>query len=298
MLNSLIIGCGDIGKRVGRLLQQRDHTVTALVRSQKSAMQLASSNFTTLISDLDNTSVSLPSLDADTHIFYFAPPSDEGDHDLRMQHFLQALTHSETQPTRIIYISTTAVYGDSRGAWIDEQTPTQPGNPRGRRRLDAENQLITYQQQRSVAVTILRVPGIYSANRLPFQQIKEGRPILKQAIAPFSNRIHANDLSEICVSAATCHQPSCVIYNVSDGNPGSISQYFHEVALAFSLPPPPEIDWPAAEQQLSPGMLSYLRESKRIDGRLVIKSLGITLRYPTLEMGLRQCQEELSGPDD
>jgi len=293
MLNALIIGCGDIGIRVGRALQQQGYNITGFVRSSESAIKLKAFDFDVSVGDLDQPTQPRPPIDSESLVFYCAPPTTEGERDLRMRRFLNSLASLSAQPARIIYISTTAVYADSKGDWINEQTPTQPSNTRGKRRLDAEQQLIEFQRHRPTAISILRVAGIYSANRLPFRQINARQPVLKLDIAPYSNRIHADDLTSICIAAAQSTTKQVAIFNVSDGNPGSISQYFREVALAFNLPAPPEITWDAAQQTLSPGMLSYLRESKRIDNRLVAKALNITLRYPTLEAGLSQCAEEL-----
>ncbi|MCF6325638.1 MAG: sugar nucleotide-binding protein [Gammaproteobacteria bacterium] len=292
MLNAIIIGCGDIGARVGQRLQPQ-YQVTGIVRSVKRAAKLESFGFSAVISDLDQPASPLPAMPSNSLIFYFAPPTESGDQDLRMKNFLSTLESSSSAPARIIYISTTAVYADSKGEWINEQTPTQPGNSRGKRRLDAEQQLIEFQRHHPVSISILRVSGIYSANRLPFRQIKTRQPILQLEVAPFSNRIHADDLANICIATALKPTKSVAIFNVSDGNPGSISQYFKEVALTFNLQPPPEISWERAQQTLSPGMLSYLRESKRIDSRLIKRELGITLRYPTLALGLKQCATEL-----
>lgn len=292
MLNAIIIGCGDIGVRVAQRLQQQCQ-VTGIVRSTESAVKLESFGFNMAIFDLDQPASALPAMPSNSLIFYFAPPTESGNQDLRMKNFLSTLKSSSSSPARIIYISTTAVYADSKGEWINEQTPTQPGNSRGKRRLDAEQQLIEFQRHHPVSISILRVSGIYSANRLPFRQIKARQPILQVDIAPFSNRIHADDLANICIAAALNTSKSTAIFNVSDGNPGSISQYFKEVALTFNLPPPPEISWEAAQQMLSPGMLSYLRESKRIESRLIKRELGITLCYPTLVSGLKQCATEL-----
>ncbi|VAW87916.1 Nucleoside-diphosphate-sugar epimerases [hydrothermal vent metagenome] len=292
MLNAIIIGCGDIGVRVAQRLQQQCQ-VTGIVRSTESAVKLESFGFNMAIFDLDQPASALPAMPSNSLIFYFAPPTESGNQDLRMKNFLSTLKSSSSSPARIIYISTTAVYADSKGEWINEQTPTQPGNSRGKRRLDAEQQLIEFQRHHPVSISILRVSGIYSANRLPFRQIKARQPILQVDIAPFSNRIHADDLANICIAAALNTSKSTAIFNVSDGNPGSISQYFKEVALTFNLPPPPEISWEAAQQMLSPGMLSYLRESKRIESRLIKRELGITLCYPTLASGLKQCATEL-----
>jgi len=293
MLNAIIIGCGDIGIRVGQRLQQQHYQVTGIVRSAESAAKLESLGFKAVIFDLDQPGLPLPTIQTYNLIFYFAPPTEDGEHDLRMKNLLSTLTPTSEPPARIIYISTTAVYADSKGKWINEQTPAQPGSSRGKRRLDAEQQLIEFQHHHPVNISILRVSGIYSANRLPFRQIKARQAILKLEAAPFSNRIHADDLANICIAAALNTDKATAIFNVSDGNPGSISQYFKEVALAFKLQSPPEISWERAQQVLSPGMLSYLRESKRIDSRLIKHELGITLCYPTLESGLKQCVTEL-----
>ena len=294
MLNAIIIGCGDIGLRVARQLQAKHYQITAIVRTAESARRLTMLGFNAAAIDLDQPELLLPKIPANSLIFYFAAPTETGGQDLRMKNFLNALVSSATQAERIIYISTTAVYADSKGAWICEQSPTQPGNARGKRRLDAEQQLIEFQRNQPVNISILRVTGIYSANRLPFIQIKAQQPILALEIAPYSNRIHADDLTSVCVASALNTNKSIAIFNVSDGNPGSISQYFKEVALAFKLQPPPEIDWETAQQTLSPGMLSYLRESKRIDSRLMTAELGVTLKHPSLELGLKQCVAELA----
>jgi len=293
MLNAIIIGCGDIGLRVARQLQAKHYQITAVVRTVESARRLTMLGFNAATIDLDQPEPLLPQISANSLIFYFAAPTETGEQDLRMKNFLNTLASSATQAERIIYISTTAVYADSKGAWISEQSPTQPGNARGKRRLDAEQQLIEFQRNHPVNISILRVTGIYSANRLPFRQIKAQQPILALEIAPYSNRIHADDLTSVCIASALNTNKPIAIFNVSDGNPGSISQYFKEVALAFKLQPPPEIDWETAQQTLSPGMLSYLRESKRIDSRLMTTELGVTLRYPSLEPGLKQCVTEL-----
>ncbi len=293
MLNALIIGCGDIGIRVGEKLQQQGYSITTVVRSDNSAEKLKRYGFDSRCEDLDQPMLTLPTLSNDYLLFYFVPPTAEGEQDLRMSRFLSSLASAPRQPVHIVYISTTAVYADSAGNWIDETAPTQPVTARGKRRLDAEQQLIEYQHHRATTLSILRVAGIYSASRLPFRQIQARQPILKRVIAPYSNRIHADDLADIAIAAALNTTTSVAIFNASDGHPSSISQYFWEVASAFALPYPPEITWEAAHQLLSPGMLSYLRESKRIDSRRLTTELGVSLRYPTLELGLQQCVSEL-----
>ncbi len=294
MLNAIIIGCGDIGLRVAQRLQQLNYTVSATARSQESANRLILLGFKTATIDLDAGPPTLPAINAKTVIFYFAPPPGAGEIDPRMDNFLQSLATSPALPAKVLYISTTAVYHESNGHWVNEQSPTRPLNARGKRRLDAESQLMQFQKCHPVKVTIFRVAGIYSANRLPLKQIAARKPILKLAIAPYSNRIHAIDLAEICVVAAQKKAEPLAIFNVSDGKPGSISQYYQQVAHHFMLPAPPEISWEAAQEEMSPAMLGYLKESKRVDSSLITAELAVSLHYPTLEAGLQQCVTELN----
>jgi nucleoside-diphosphate-sugar epimerase len=169
---------------------------------------------------------------------------------------------------------------------VTEDSPANPQTARGRRRLDAENALRTWGLGHGVPVVILRVPGIYGPGRLPVTAIKERRPVVAEIESGFTNRIHSEDLADICVAAAERGRPDS-IYNVSDGHPGTLAGYYNAVADALGLPRPPVISRDAAGQVLSAGMLSYLRESRRIDNRRMREELGVTLRYPTLEAGLK-----------
>jgi nucleoside-diphosphate-sugar epimerase len=132
---------------------------------------------------------------------------------------------------------------------------------------------------------ILRVPGIYGGGRWPLQRIKDGKQVLNEAESAWVNRIHADDLADICVQAME-NASSPRIYNVSDNAPSSMTDYFNKVADAFGLKRPPQISRIEAEAQLSPAMLSYLDESRRVDGSLLLKELDISLRYPDLDAGL------------
>ena len=159
---------------------------------------------------------------------------------------------------------------------------------------------MTWSEQTGVPVVILRVGGIYGPKRLPVERLKQGLPILKEALSPYTNRIHEDDLAMICVTAAdkspnrASNQASTqAIYNVSDGKPSTMSRYFKDIAQALGLPQPPEVDMAQAKQMLSAGMLSYLQESRRIDNRKLIRELGVQLQYPDFETGLAACLESL-----
>lgn len=279
----LIAGCGYIGRRVAALLRARGSAVTGLVRCKESAHQLAASGVNALVLDLDQD---IPPLDPGYRdIFYFAPPPGEGATDTRMTRMLDAFGQP---PRRIVYISTSAVYGDCEGAWIDEGQPVNPATARGQRRLDAERQLMAWAQAHGVQWIILRVPGIYGPGKLPLARLRQGLPVLREDQAPYTNRIHADDLATICVAAMDADQVDA-IYNVSDGHPGNMTDYFFRVADAAGLPRPPVVAREEAEAVLSAGMLSFLNDSRRMRNDRMLNELGIVLRYPDLESGLKSC---------
>lgn len=277
-----IIGCGDIGLRVARQWLERGAAVRALARSEDSAARLAAAGIDAVPGDLDAPAslVALPINGAT--VYYFAPPPLQGVTDSRMH----AFTAAGLKPERVVYISTSGVYGDRAGAWVDEDTPPAPGTDRARRRLDAETTLRAWGREAGVAVTILRVGGIYGPGRWPLERLQAGTPVLREEECGYTNRIHADDLAAICVAAAE-RGGADRIYNVSDGRNGTMTEYFYAVADRFGLPRPPALTMEQAQQQLSAAMLSYLTESRRMDNRRLLQELGVTLRYQDLADGLK-----------
>ncbi|MCW8874409.1 MAG: SDR family oxidoreductase, partial [Gammaproteobacteria bacterium] len=222
----LILGCGDVGRRVARSCQAAGAAVTGLVHSPRSAAQLRDLGIEALVADLD---LPLPPLaSAGTELYYFAPPPPSGDRDPRMSAVLAALER-DGLPRRIVYISTSAVYGDCAGAWIDEDAPLRPDTTRGLRRLDAERQLQAWLERTGIPVVILRVPGIYGPGRLPLERLRKGLPLLREDQCPYTNRIHADDLAVICRAAMARGVPGTA-YNVSDGHPSNMVDYFNRIA--------------------------------------------------------------------
>lgn len=289
MTEVYIAGCGDIGQRVAALWQQRNARVTVLARNPARSAEYAAERLIAVIGDLDQPTT-LPAPAAGSLIYYFAPPPLRGTTDPRLHHFLQAIRR-DVLPARIVYISTSGVYGDVHGAWVTEESAVNPTTDRSRRRLDAEQTLQQWSAQHKVPIVILRVPGIYGPGRLPIDVVKSGRPILREAESMYSNRIHADDLAQIAVVAGLADRPPG-IYNVSDGQPGSMAQYFKAVADLIGVPRPPEVSLEEAQRVLSPEMMSYLTESRRIDNTKMLRDLRVVLRYPTLAEGLRNgCNE-------
>lgn len=220
-------------------------------------------------------------------IYYFAPPPPQGETDSRLENFLNAIP-ADALPKHIIYISTSGVYGDCQGEWVTETSPLKPGTDRSKRRLAAEQLLNRWTRQHNVSSVILRVGGIYGPGKLPLQRLKQGITILHRDIAPYSNRIHADDLALVC-QAATQAPGQHSVYNVCDNQASSMSDYFIRVAKHAGLPAPTEVDWQQAETELSPVMLSYLHESRRMNNSKMLNELNIELAYPDLESGLSAC---------
>ncbi len=277
----LIIGCGDIGRRIARIAQSRGDSVSALVRSEQSRSELQKLGIHVFQADLDGE---IEALDVDgIMVVYLAPPPQTGTKDQRMEHLLNAMSGS---PGSFLYLSTTGVYGDCNGEWVDETRPVAPLADRAWRRLHAEQQLIQAAGRHGWRYVIMRVAGIYGAQRLPLQRIKERQPVLRAELAPFTNRIHEDDLANVSLGLLQ-KGGSGEIYNVTDGHPGTMSEYFLTVARYAGLPKPPEIDMRQAHSELSTGMMSYLRESRRISNRKLLDLPGLELRYATLEDGLK-----------
>ncbi len=288
--NVLIIGCGDIGRRVAALAKEKRATVTALVRSAEKGELLHELGVATVPGDLDDpeTLGALPTSGA--VVFYFAPPPGGGITDPRVRSFCAAVS-PKNEPGKVVYISTTGVYGDCGGAVVTEETPVNPQTARAKRRLDAETTLLAWGEERNVPVVILRVTGIYGPGRLPVRHIAEGQPVLRAEEAPLTNRIHADDLARVCIAAALRGQAGD-IFNVSDGQAGTMTDYFNAVADAAGIPRPRQVTMDEARQVMSPLMLSYVTESRQMDNRKMIEKLGIRLLYPDLASGLRASLEK------
>ncbi len=284
----IIIGCGDIGQRFAALAACNGFKpLYGTTRTSENSDNLLTRGITPILANFDDpTSLGhLPT--ADATLLYFVPPPGGGIHDSRARNFCQALPELP-RPSQIIYISTTAVYGDNGDELITELTPPAPDTSRGRRRLDAEKTFQQFGREHHIPVTILRVAGIYGPGRLPLQQLRSNHPVLIPAEAKPTNRIHAEDLANICL-AAVDQGVDQEIYNVCDGHHGTLTEYFTAAAALLGFPAPPQITLAEAHKVMTPLMLTYVREGHRISNRKIINDLGITLTYPTLAEGLASC---------
>ena len=284
MQKILIIGSGDVARRILPHLAGR-YRVFALLRNAARAKDWRADGVQPLIADLDERC----SLDriaglADV-VLHLAPPPNQGLVDLRTKHLLAALGKGKSLPRRLIYVSTTGVYGDCGGALIDETRRLNAESPRAARRIDAEQTLRAWGRRNGVKVSILRAPGIYAADRLPLERLEKGLPALQAADDVFTNHIHAEDLAAACV-AAIRHGAANRAYNVVDDSDLKMADYFDQVADAFACPRAPRLSRTAAAALLSPMQMSFMRESRRIANRRIKQELKLRLAFPTVTDGI------------
>ena len=278
-----LIGCGYVGTLVAQLEQTADRICTAVSHNRLHGAQLAQLGLTVHTADLDNiASLNTLSLDG-VDLYYFAPPPATGQRDTRLRNLRTACRH-RTHPRRLVLISTSGVYGDCQGDWVDETRPPNPQTDRARRRLDAEHTAQAWAAHDGFPLSILRVPGIYGPDRLPLTRLRRGSPVLNEHESPWSNRIHVDDLARACLAARRCVTGGT--FNIADGNPSTMTDYFNQTADALAIPSPPQISLAQAQRQLSPQMCSYLTESKRLDITRLRHVLGVTPVFTDLRRGL------------
>ena len=282
----LIVGCGDVGLRVLKLLQGR-WRVLALSSSPQRLATLRSLGALPLFGNLDQppTLGRLGAL-ADA-VLHLAPPPLQGVDDPRTRALLAALARGG-RVQRLVYASTSGVYGDCAGARFDETRAVQPGSDRARRRVDAELRVRWFGRSTGARVSALRIPGIYASDREgghPRERLLRGTPVLLAQDDVYTNHIHADDLARICVRALTHGLPGRV-YHASDSTELKMGDYFDLAARLCQLPAPPRIGRDQAADLLSPMQMSFMSESRRLDNRRLRRELRLQLLYPTVMEGL------------
>jgi nucleoside-diphosphate-sugar epimerase len=277
MKRLLVAGFGDVARRAAPLLASRFEVLRAA----------RSDGF-----DLDRPeTLVLGRVDAVLHL---APPPGEGDRDTRTANLLAALESGRILPTRLVYVSTSGVYGDCGGALVDETRPIAPQTARARRRADAERRLAIWCSSHAARLVVLRVPGIYAKDRLPLARLRAGTPVLRVEDDVYTNHIHADDLAAIAVRALEDDAPAG-IYNASDDSEMRMADWLDLVACRHGLPRPQRLPRAELEAKVSAELYSFMNESRRLDNRRLKRELGIELRYPTVYEGLKH--EHAAGVD-
>jgi len=275
----LIIGCGDIGLRVAKQLS-RSHRVFALTSQQSRFQELREVGATPILGNLDQPESLWRLAGLAQTVIHLAPPQNSGNRDCRTRNLIRILAQGSNAVRRLIYISTTGVYGDHRGAKVSEITPVNPQSERAKRRLDAERVLRLWGPANGVAVTILRVPGIYATDRLPIERLESKTPALVAEEDAYSNHIQSDDLARL-VCAAVYHGKPQRIINACDGGETKMGDYFDEVADAFGLQRPARLPGNELQKIVSPMLWSFMRESRRVTNAR-LHELKTPLRYPSV----------------
>jgi nucleoside-diphosphate-sugar epimerase len=275
----LIIGCGDIGIRVAKQLSL-GHRVFALTSSSHRFQELREAGATPILGNLDQPESLWRLAGLAQTVIHLAPPQNQGNRDHRTRNLLRILAQGSSAVRRLIYVSTTGVYGDHRGAKVSELTPVNPQSERAQRRVDAERALRLWGPAHGIAVTILRVPGIYAANRLPLERLQSQMPALLPEEDAYSNHIHSDDLARLVCAAVYHGKPQRVI-NACDGNETKMGDYFDEVADAFGLARAPRMPANQLQEIVSPMLWSFMRESRRVTNTR-LSELKTPLRYPSV----------------
>jgi nucleoside-diphosphate-sugar epimerase len=282
----LIVGCGDIGMRVARLLRGRWRLIGLITCAQR-VEELRSAGVVPVVGNLDDAATLARLAGLAESVLHLAPPGPTGEKDMRSAHLLRALA-LKNLASRIVYVSTSGVYGDCGGLRFDETRIVNPATARARRRVDAEARLRWYGRAFGVRVTLLRVPGIYAADRPgghPRERLLRGVPVLAAEDDVYTNHIHADDLARACVVALHHGRPQRVVH-VCDDTEMKMGDYFDLAADLCCLPRPPRIARAEAAATLSPVLLSFMSESRRLDNHRLKTELRLRLRYPTVADGV------------
>ena len=280
----LIIGFGDIAQRMIPLLAGRCR-IYALVRDPRRFALLRALGVTPIPGDLDEPASLAPLAGLAHDLMHLAPSPDRGVRDTRTAHLVAALAKGGSLPQHLVYISTSGVYGDCGGELVPETRPPRPQTERARRRADAERQLRDWGRRSGVRVSILRVPGIYAADRLPLARVTRGTPALNAEEDAYVNHVHADDLARIAVAALRRGGPRRM-YNAADDAPIRMGDYFDLVPDRFGLPHPPRVTRTEAERVLPENLRSFMNESRRLVNRRLKQELRLTLRFPSVRHGI------------
>ena len=282
----LIIGCGDVGLRVLRLLAGR-WRVFALTSTPSRASALRALGAVPLVGNLDEPATLGRLAGLADRVLHLAPPPGQGRSDPRTAALLRALARGG-RVSRLVYASTSGVYGDCGGAWVDETRPVAPATDRAWRRVDAEARVRHFGRSTGAAALVLRIPGIYALDREggdPRERVRRGTPVLRVEDDVHTNHIHADDLARACMAALVRGGPQRVIH-VSDDGTLPMGDHQDRIADLTGLPRPPRISRADALTTLSPMTMSFLSESRRLCNARLKRELRLQLRFATVDEAL------------
>ena len=274
----LSLGHGYSARALAARLLPRGWQVIGTTRSAGKAEALAAEGVEPLIWPGEDAG---PALERATHLLSSVAPGEAGDPVLATlgPEIGAAARHLQW----VGYLSTTGVYGDHRGGWVDETTPLAPSTGRGMARMAAEAAWRALAGRAGLPLHIFRLAGIYGPGRGPFEKLRAGtaRRIVKPG--QVFSRIHVEDIAQALEASIARPDPGAV-YNLCDDDPAPPEEVLAHAAALLGLPVPPEV--PFEEAELSPMAASFYAESKRVRNERIKAGLGIRLRYPDYRSGL------------
>ena len=329
----LIVGCGDIGQRIARLVEGR-WRVFGIVRSEASAQRVRAAGAVALLDDMVGAGRSRRFAGLARTVVHAAPPSTGSSNALgvpidpltrRWDAHWRAVTrrhpsisptgsirHDSAPPRRIVYLSTTGVYGDRGGRVTDETTPVSPMTDRAWRRVDAERTLrarrrdarhgrrgsgrwsSAFPAPRPLPASILRVPGIYAIDRLPLARIAASTPVLVDEEDVHTNHVEAHDLARATLTALLRGR-SARIYNVVDASDLRMGQFMDRIADWAGLTRCPRLTRDALLDQVSAMRASFMSESRQLRARRLSGELRFRLRFPSIDVFLARHSPPTAG---
>ncbi len=266
-------GHGYSAQALARVLLPLGWRISGTTRSAEGAERLAATGITPLLWGSDAVTDALAGA---THLLTSVAPDATSDPVLRL--YRDAIAAAPLQWAG--YLSTTGVYGDHQGGWVDEGTPLTPGTERGRARVLAEAEWTAIP---GLPLHIFRLAGIYGPGRGPFEKVRNGtaRRIIKPG--QVFSRTHVDDIAQVLAASIARPDPGA-IYNVCDDDPAPPEDVLSHAAQLLGLPPPPEMPFDPA--QMTPMAASFYAESKRVRNDRIKRDLGVVLRYPDYRSGL------------
>ena len=287
-LRLIVLGLGYSGAAVARAAVAAGWTVCGTIRAAG-----GSRSDPTRV-DVLAFDAAAPALASATHLLATAPPGEAGDPVLARY---GAAIAGAPALRWIGYLSSTGVYGDRGGAWVDEDTPPAPTSDRSRRRLAAEQQWSGLADR--LPVDIFRLAGIYGPGRSPFDAIRAGTARRVDKPGQMFGRIHRDDIAVAVLAAAAQERtPGARILNLADDLPAENAAVVEEAASLLGVPPPPMLAYAEAERQMSQIGRSFWAENRRVSSAKTKAALGLSWRYPTYREGLRAIllEESIEGP--
>ncbi len=281
-MSTLIVGCGYLGERVGQVFVRRGESVFGTVRSESRVAALARLGIKPVVADVLRPE-SLGSLPAAGRVLYCVGFDRSSGADMRTVYFdgLRNLLHALPGPvTRLVYASSTSVYGQSRGEWVDEDSPTEPIQGSGRICLEAEQEASKWQQKIGASLVILRFAGLYGPDRVIRRALLERGEAIPGDPAKYLNLVHVDDAVQAAVAALDAARPDR-LYLVSDDRPVQRNEYYTLAARLLGAPTPRYV--PDAEGRGGAGLETA---NRRIASGRIRADLGVKLLYPDIWSGL------------